>query len=620
MSAFNPAPPIRRWPLQAAALLLALAVLLLSPGAARAQSAVPTVTGVAITSSAGPDATYALGQRIRVTLTFSEAVNVSGTPQVAIDMDPAGWGTKLANYLRGGGGTHLTFAHTVVEPNYSTQGVAVLANSLALNGGSVTSVSSGTAAALSHAGLGHDPNHKVNWQMIAPTVTGVAVTSDPGGDDTYAMDDVIEVTLTFSEAVAVTGTPQLAIDMDPAHWGTKWAAYHGGSGSTRLTFTHTVVEPNLSTRGVAVLADSLRRNGGTIRSVSTQTDVQRAHAGLDHDAGHKVDWRIAGCERTAPSSVSALTIGQGAVVSWTLPADLSGACRVTGFVVSAVHLEEPFEQRHHIIDPEARSHTIRGLIPGDHRFAVSVEYAEGESEDFEVAYANNVPDACISLAIKPYARNAVSGRITSVNGTGCEARETFDLELKRSSDDYWRGYSALPWRYVDTQTDASQPHFIFYGIDPHVAYDFRISAYDASDSKYSTTAQSVTIKAQDPSATSAAGSPSARFLANNNGNIVVSWNSYSAPTGRTVTGIALEIKSCSDPAMASCDGAVMSAWVPVSTESSAQWFTRYHRFTGLTNGVYYTARVAARTHASSEPASTATDAWTAWLPATRVWS
>ena len=56
----------------------------------------------------------------------------------------------------------------------------------------------------------------------APAVAGVAVTSVPNANSTYGLGDTIRVTLTFNEAVDVTGTPRLKIDMDPAHWGQKW--------------------------------------------------------------------------------------------------------------------------------------------------------------------------------------------------------------------------------------------------------------------------------------------------------------------------------------------------------------------------------------------------------------
>ena len=207
----------------------------------------------------------------------------------------------------------------MVEPNISTQGIAVLANTLELNSGTIRS--GGADADLAHDGLAHDANHKVDWQTepesggggggnggsgsnggaggssdseeesVTPSVTGVAVSSNAGSDNTYVKDDVIEITVTFSKAVEVdttNGTPQIAIDMDPAEWGTKQAAYASGSGSTKLVFTHTVVEPNISTQGIAVLANTLALNGGTIRSDGLA--AQLAHTGLSHDASHKVDW------------------------------------------------------------------------------------------------------------------------------------------------------------------------------------------------------------------------------------------------------------------------------------------------------------------------------------------
>ncbi len=257
------------------------------------ESVPPSVTAVAVSSDAGSDDTYVKDDVIRVTLTFSEAVDVDttdGAPRLKIDMDPAEWGDKWAAYESGSGTASLVFAHTVAEPNVSNQGIAVLANTLDLNSGTIQSASD-VDADLSHTGLAHDANHKVRWQ---PVVTAVAVTSDAGGDDTYARDDVIQITVTFSEAVDVdttNGTPQIAIDMDPAEWGTKWASYHSGSGTTTLTFTHTVVEPNISTQGIAVLANTLKLNGGTIQSASA-ADADLSHTGLTHNAGHKVNWQL----------------------------------------------------------------------------------------------------------------------------------------------------------------------------------------------------------------------------------------------------------------------------------------------------------------------------------------
>ena len=112
----------------------------------------------------------------------------------------------------------------------------------------------------------------------------------PTSGDTYGLEEMILTKLTSSEAVDVTGTPCLKIDMDP-NYGGKWANYESGSGTTSLNFSHEVVQPNISTQGIAMLEDALESNGGTIKSTATETDANLAHGGLAHDANHKVDWQ-----------------------------------------------------------------------------------------------------------------------------------------------------------------------------------------------------------------------------------------------------------------------------------------------------------------------------------------
>ena len=255
--------------------------------------AAPAVTAVAVASDPGNDDTYGMNDVISIRVTFSEVVDVNGSPRIKIKMDP-NYGEKWAAYQGGSGTASLTFTHTVVEPNISTQGVAVLANTLELNGGDIESAASDTDADLSHDGLGHDSEHKVDWRSPTPAVHAVSIISDPGDDDTYGLDDVIQIRVTFDEEVDVTGSPRLKIDMDPAGWGEKWAAYEGGSGTATLTFTHTVVEPNISTQGIAVLENSLELNGGDIESAASDTDADLSHAGLGYDSEHKVDWEQSG--------------------------------------------------------------------------------------------------------------------------------------------------------------------------------------------------------------------------------------------------------------------------------------------------------------------------------------
>ena len=110
-------------------------------------------------------------------------------------------------------------------------------------------------------------------QTTTPTVSTVVVTSDPGTDLTYALGDTIEVGLTFGEAVTVTGDPYLLIDVGGTN---RRAGYQSGSGTTQLLFQYTVLTGDDDDDGIAVVANSLTLNGGTI----VATDAASIEGGM----------------------------------------------------------------------------------------------------------------------------------------------------------------------------------------------------------------------------------------------------------------------------------------------------------------------------------------------------
>ena len=128
--------------------------------------------GVAIVSTPSRDTdgdniadTYVAGDTVRIRVTFSQVVNVNttgGNPRLKIDMDPAHRGEKWAEYQTGGGTTTLDFVYHVVSPDLSTDGIAVLQNSLELNGATIRDATTGQDALLDHEGLAHDRNHRVD--------------------------------------------------------------------------------------------------------------------------------------------------------------------------------------------------------------------------------------------------------------------------------------------------------------------------------------------------------------------------------------------------------------------------------------------------------------------------
>ena len=115
----------------------------------------------------------------------------------------------------------------------------------------------------------------------APSVSMVALTTDPGPDAIYALGDEIEATVRFDKSVTVTGTPQLGLTVG-SH--VRPATHSGGAGDV-LTFSYQVVEGDSDTDGVSIAADSL---SGTIRD-SANLAADLTHAEVEDDAGHRVD-------------------------------------------------------------------------------------------------------------------------------------------------------------------------------------------------------------------------------------------------------------------------------------------------------------------------------------------
>ena len=122
--------------------------------------------------------------------------------------------------------------------------------------------------------------------LTTPAALFVAITSDAGSDDYYKLDDEIEATVTFSEAVAVRGSPQLSLTVGS---NPRRANYADGSGTAQLIFAYEVTDTDTDTDGVSIEADALQLNGGTVRKDGYTLDAILTHGALTDNSRHKVD-------------------------------------------------------------------------------------------------------------------------------------------------------------------------------------------------------------------------------------------------------------------------------------------------------------------------------------------
>ena len=132
----------------------------------------------------------------------------------------------------------------------------------------------------------------------APTITKLAFISKPYykghaeyGEygDAYYVGETVAVAVGFSEAVTVMGMPTLTLDLDMSRTDDKpLAKYKEGSGTAELTFEYVVAPADRDDDGLAIGANSLGLNGGTVQSQGNVDAVLTHEVDLPAQADHKV--------------------------------------------------------------------------------------------------------------------------------------------------------------------------------------------------------------------------------------------------------------------------------------------------------------------------------------------
>ena len=123
-----------------------------------------------------------------------------------------------ATYQSGTGSTDLVFRTTIAEGDTDSNDLQVSSFS-----GTIADAAGGAAGAAS-GDLG-----SVTVDGAAPVFSSVAAT-----DGSYGVGETISITVTWGEAVTVTGTPTLTLSNGDT------ASYSSGTGSQSLVFTTTV--------------------------------------------------------------------------------------------------------------------------------------------------------------------------------------------------------------------------------------------------------------------------------------------------------------------------------------------------------------------------------------------
>ena len=239
---------------------VAFAVIPANPDVATARQS----TRVGIESRPRHGETYGAGEDIAIRAEFGTPVEVQGNPTLALTVGNqvrrAVWNGGTTNLC--GGYSALAFRYVVQSADTDSDGVAIAANSLALNGGTIQTAA-GSAAILDLGGsaIGTNASHKVDGSVATtPAVSRARITSRPLNGSAYGEGEDIVLFVRFTGLIEAAGNPRLALQVGSRN---RHARFSGISVSGyALFFRYRVVREDVDADGISVASNALGLNGG----------------------------------------------------------------------------------------------------------------------------------------------------------------------------------------------------------------------------------------------------------------------------------------------------------------------------------------------------------------------
>ena len=132
----------------------------------KVDTAPPTISSINFKSRPGDGKAYDTGELVKIEVTFSERVTISGDLQLELDIGGVTRRAQLQSPLTQGRSYKDTvvFRYAVQEGDTDTDCIGISANSLRLNGGSIHD-SAGNGAGLSHGTVAADSAHRVDTSL-----------------------------------------------------------------------------------------------------------------------------------------------------------------------------------------------------------------------------------------------------------------------------------------------------------------------------------------------------------------------------------------------------------------------------------------------------------------------
>ena len=281
----------RIWRIVTAALAILLVWAAASGGAASADTAIPKITDV-YRLGMPSGYSYSTGEVIEVAVRFSEPIKVTGSPTLRLTV---GDGTVYADYQNTyDNGRAMKFTVEVLGNWSDTDGYSIPANSLSLEGGTITDAN-GNAAVLTHKAVPANALFRVNF--TGPSLSHINITSHAGSDGLYHAGETIRFSVYFTENIYFTNeTGEGAVTLQFNMGSATRQVTHVSIYLREITFDYVVQTTDNDDNGISIPANPITFSGGGLADSDGNNAVLLLAASGDR-GGHMVQ----GVDTTGPT-------------------------------------------------------------------------------------------------------------------------------------------------------------------------------------------------------------------------------------------------------------------------------------------------------------------------------
>ncbi len=246
---------------------------------------VPTLTGVAITSNAGDNNTYGIGNTIIIEASFSE--NITSTDAkiiINITNDRTLSAESFTQEQISTGTNKLIFKYKVEKGDEDIDGISV--HNLT---GTIIDTVGNKVKDFTFEAITNNASHKITTATV--TIKDLKITSTATIKNTYKKDADINITVEFTKEIEVVldenKKPSIVIKVGNAD---KLAYFKSFSGSD-IIFTYKVKEGDNDINGISVPKSEITLNGATIKTTNG-INTDNNYNTLEDNENHKVDAKV----------------------------------------------------------------------------------------------------------------------------------------------------------------------------------------------------------------------------------------------------------------------------------------------------------------------------------------